>query len=109
MRAAADSVVKLQGTACGLGVEGTGWIAADGLVVTNAHVVAGQSDTTAQLRGNGPQLAAHAVAFDPRNDIAILRVSGLGGRALQLASDTARGMFIMRLLFLLPLIVMYTI
>jgi S1-C subfamily serine protease len=91
VRAAGDSVVKLQGTACGLGVEGTGWIAADGIVVTNAHVVAGQSDTTAQLRGSGPQLAARAVAFDPRNDIAILRVSGLGGRTLELASDPARG------------------
>jgi S1-C subfamily serine protease len=91
VRAAGDSVVKLQGTACGLGVEGSGWIAADGIVVTNAHVVAGQSDTTAQLRGTGPQLAAHAVAFDPRNDIAILRVAGLGGRTLELASDPARG------------------
>ena len=33
------------GTACGLGVEGSGWVAGDGLVVTNAHVVAGQDDT----------------------------------------------------------------
>ena len=91
VRAAADSVVKLQGSACGLGVEGTGWIAADGIVVTNAHVVAGQSDTTAQLRGAGPQLAARAVAFDPRNDIAVLRVEGLGGRRLSLADGPSRG------------------
>ena len=91
VRAAAGSVVKVQGTACGLGVEGSGWIAADGIVVTNAHVVAGQTDTTAQLRGSGPALAARAVAFDPRNDIAVLRVSGLGGRALELAPDPARG------------------
>ena len=55
VRAAARGVVKIQGTACGLGVEGSGWIARDGLVVTNAHVVAGQSDTTVQLGGSGPE------------------------------------------------------
>ena len=51
VKAASDSVVKIQGTACGLGVEGSGWIARDGIVVTNAHVVAGQEDTTVQLGG----------------------------------------------------------
>lgn len=91
IRAAARGVVKIQGTACGLGVEGSGWIAAPGIVVTNAHVVAGQDDTTAQLEGTGPQLAARAVAYDARNDIAVLRVSGLGGRPLRLAPDPRRG------------------
>ncbi|HEX7291467.1 MAG TPA: CvpA family protein, partial [Conexibacter sp.] len=41
VRAAAPSVVRILGTACGLGVEGSGWAAGGGLVVTNAHVVAG--------------------------------------------------------------------
>ena len=41
VRAAAPSIVRVLGTACGLGVEGTGWVAANGLVVTAAHVVAG--------------------------------------------------------------------
>ncbi len=41
--AASDSVVKVLGTACGLGIEGSGWVAAPGVVVTNAHVVAGES------------------------------------------------------------------
>ena len=50
----ARSVVKVLGTACGLGVQGSGWVAGDGVVVTNAHVVAGQDDTTVQLRGAGP-------------------------------------------------------
>src|SRR5919107_4053602 len=63
--AAARSVVKVLGTACGLGVEGSGWVAGDGLVVTNAHVVAGQDDTTVQLRGQGPHRDAQAVWFDP--------------------------------------------
>ena len=33
--------MKVLGTACGLGVQGSGWIAGDGVVVTNAHVVLG--------------------------------------------------------------------
>lgn len=82
--AAAASVVRILGTACGLGVSGSGWVAGDGLVVTNAHVVAGQDDTTVQVRGTGAKLDARAVAFDPRNDVAVLRVDGLGAPALQL-------------------------
>ena len=80
-RAPARSVVKVLGTACGLGVQGSGWLAADGLVVTNAHVVAGQDDTTVELRGEDPGEDAEAVWFDTRNDLALLRVPGPGGRA----------------------------
>jgi S1-C subfamily serine protease len=83
--------VKIQGTACGLGIEGSGWIARDDTVVTNAHVVAGQSDTTVQLAGEGPGLAARAVVFDPGDDLAILRVDGLGGRTLPIADDPQAG------------------
>jgi hypothetical protein len=78
---AGGSVVKVLGTACGLGVQGSGWIAADGVVVTNAHVVAGQDDTTVQVRGEGPNLDAQAIWFDSRNDLAILRVPGVSGVA----------------------------
>jgi S1-C subfamily serine protease len=73
------SVVRILGTACGLGVQGSGWVAGNGLVVTNAHVVAGQDDTTVQARGEGAHLTAQAVLFDPRNDLAILRVADLVG------------------------------
>jgi S1-C subfamily serine protease len=79
VRAAGRSVVRVLGTACGLGVQGSGWVAADGLVVTNAHVVAGQDDTTVQPGGEGPSVEADAVWFDARNDLAVLRVSGLSG------------------------------
>lgn len=85
VRAAGDSVVRVLGSACGLGVEGSGWVAAPGLVVTNAHVVAGEEDTTVSVNGKDPRLDASAVLFDPRNDIAVLRVSGLPGRARPLA------------------------
>jgi S1-C subfamily serine protease len=79
VREAAQRTVKVLGTACGLGVEGSGWIAGDGVVVTNAHVVAGQEDTTVQLGGEGPRHDADAIWFDSRNDLAILRSSGLSG------------------------------
>jgi S1-C subfamily serine protease len=91
VRAAGASVVRITGTACGLGVEGSGWVARDGLVVTNAHVVAGQDDTVVQERGEGPKLGAVAVAYDPENDIAVLRVSGLDAPSLELAPDPGTG------------------
>ena len=89
--AAGRSVVKVLGTACGVGVEGSGWVAADGLVVTNAHVVAGQDDTRVLLRGSEPGLDAQAVAFDPTNDIAILRVDGLNAQPLEIEREPKSG------------------
>jgi len=82
---AAPSVVRVLGTACGVGVEGTGWVARPDLIVTAAHVVAGQNDTVVDLQSGG-RLPADVVAFDRRNDIAVLRVSSLGVRPLRLAS-----------------------
>ena len=88
---AAASVVKVLGSACGLGVAGSGWVAAPGLVVTNAHVVAGEEDTTVLLGGREPGRPAQAVHFDPRNDIAILRVPGLDADPLPIAGEAASG------------------
>jgi len=88
---AGRSVVKVLGTACGLGVEGSGWVTTDGLVVTNAHVVAGQDDTSVLLRGQGPRLPARAVAFDERNDVAVLAVAGLRAPGLRLRDDVPSG------------------
>jgi S1-C subfamily serine protease len=86
VRAASRSVVRVFGTACGLGVEGSGWVAAPGLVVTNAHVVAGENDTAVQIGGVGPGLSAHALVFDPRNDVAILSVPSLSVPSLSMAA-----------------------
>jgi S1-C subfamily serine protease len=91
VRDARDSVVRILGTACGLGVSGSGWVAGDGLVVTNAHVVAGQEDTTVQVEGDGAKLDAAAVAFDVRNDVAVLRVDGLDAPSLSFAPGPERG------------------
>ena len=91
VRAAGESVVRVLGTACGLGVSGSGWVAAPGVVVTNAHVIAGQEDTTVQVHGEGPVYDAVAVAFDPEDDIAVLRVTGLDAPALRMASVEREG------------------
>jgi len=90
--AAGRSVVRILGTACGLGVQGSGWIAENGIVVTNAHVVAGENDTTVQLRGVGPHYRATAIWFDSRNDVAVLRVDGIRGTpALRTNPDAPSG------------------
>ena len=91
VKAAAGSVVKVLGSACGLGVEGSGWVVRDGVVVTNAHVVAGQKDTRVLPQGRGPGLDAQAIAFDPRNDVAILRVPGLRARPLAMEGSPRPG------------------
>ncbi len=91
VRAASRSVVRVLGTACGLAIEGSGWVAEPSLVVTNAHVVAGERDTTVEVGGESPGLAAQPIAFDPTDDVAVLRVQGLELPALRLVNDPAAG------------------
>ena len=89
--AASRSVVRVLGTACGLAIEGSGWVAQPEEVLTNAHVVAGESDTTVEVEGRPPGLPAQAIAFDPTYDLAVLRVPGLDLPTLSLAPDPAAG------------------
>ncbi len=91
VKAASRSVVRVLGTACGLAIEGSGWVAEPDLIVTNAHVIAGESDTTVQVRGSSPSLPARPVAFDPTDDVAVLSVPGLGLPTLSLAKDPPSG------------------
>jgi hypothetical protein len=88
--AASESVVRVLGTACGLGVQGSGWIVSDGVVVTNAHVVSGQDDTTVDVGGDGGEVDAEAIAFDVRNDLALLSAPGISGTPALNVADTAR-------------------
>ena len=82
VRTARESVFRITGSACGLGVSGSGWAAAPNLVVTNAHVVAGMKDPRIDRR-DGDYRDAVVVAFDVRDDIAVLRVPGLEATPLQ--------------------------
>jgi hypothetical protein len=85
VRRASTSVVRVTGIACGLGVEGSGWVASRGLVVTNAHVVAGIARPRVDTAG-GKAFVSTVVAFDSTNDLAVLRVPGLGAAPLVLVS-----------------------
>lgn len=91
VRAAARSVVRVVGEACGWEVTGSGWVVAPGLVATNAHVVAGTAGSAAVQRGGyGERLDARLVAFDEVADVALLVVDDLGLKPLsQSASPRA--------------------
>jgi S1-C subfamily serine protease len=89
VKTASRSVVRVLGLACGLGLEGSGWIAAPGIVVTNAHVVAGV-DRPRVDRSDGDFHLATVVFFDVQNDVAVLRVPGLRGKPLRM-TEPGRG------------------
>ncbi len=78
------STVKVEGVACSRIQEGSGFFVAEDLVVTNAHVVAGETDSIVEL-SDGSTLDADVVAFDPRRDLAVLRTRGGGRPPLPLA------------------------
>jgi S1-C subfamily serine protease len=77
------SVVKVQGAGCGGLVFGSGFVAAPGLVVTNAHVVAGISRP--QIVDQFKTYPATPVWFDPNLDIAVLRVKNLADPPLKMS------------------------
>lgn len=92
VRTASRSVVRIAVTSCEGSGAGSGWIAANGIVATNAHVVFGEETTTVQIQGRGPDYDATPVWFDSVNDIALLRVSGLKGvAALSIAHQPKAG------------------
>lgn len=79
-------VVAVEGYgSCVISSQGTGFVVAPGEVVTVAHLVAGE---TRVLVGSRP---GHVVLFDPRADLAVLRVVGLGAPALALGTNSPRG------------------
>jgi trypsin-like peptidase/colicin V production protein len=85
IRQASARVVKVLGTACGVGVEGSGWFAGRDLVVTAAHVVAGAHDTIVQIPGDPLSRPVDLVLLDVHNDVAVLRVPGADEKPLRIA------------------------
>ena len=79
------STVRVSGEACGRVLEGSGFSPEAGVVVTNAHVVAGVDAPTVQTPA-GRRLQARVVMFDPQRDLAVLAVSNLGATPLPIAS-----------------------
>jgi S1-C subfamily serine protease len=83
--AVVPSTVKVRGAACRRIQEGSGFVVGPGLVVTNAHVVAGEDETIVQ-RSDGTEVRASVVAFDPNRDLAVLSAGDLGRPALRRSS-----------------------
>ncbi len=83
----ADSVLKVRGRApsCQRALEGTGFVIGDGLVMTNAHVVAGTDDVGVEVVNRGGrtvELGGEVVLYDPLVDIAVLRIPDLDAPTL---------------------------
>ncbi len=88
--AAARSVAKIEGAACDKVQDGTGFVVADDLLVTNAHVVVGERTTTV-YRDDGRRFEGTVVAFDPQRDLALVEVSGFGRAPLPVAERATVG------------------
>ncbi len=85
----ASSVARVSGIACNRTVEGSAALIADGLYITNAHVIAG-SGAGLQLRlPNAGNVAATVVGFDPNRDLALLAAPGGTGNPLAIGSSEA--------------------
>jgi S1-C subfamily serine protease len=77
---AADAVVNINGVLPGGRIAGTGMvIAADGIVLTNNHVVQGTESLTGQIAGSGPVYQATVLGVDPTDDVAVVRLEGAKG------------------------------
>ena len=85
--AVARSVVKVEGPACNKLQDGSGFVLRDGLIATNAHVIAGERTTTI-IRDDGRRFEGSVVAFDPARDLAIVRVSAFDRPPLVLGTDS---------------------
>ena len=81
----AASTVKVEGIACHRIQDGSGFAAGTDVIVTNAHVVAGERSTSV-ITPAGRKLRATVVLFDPDRDLALLRVPGLGEPPLLIGS-----------------------
>ena len=78
------SMVKVTGEACGFFLSGSGFVTQGGLVVTNAHVVAGETSTS--VTGSTGTYRATVVAYDPDLDLAVLRAQGLDAPAVAMST-----------------------
>jgi S1-C subfamily serine protease len=81
--------VRVTGFACGVEIEGSGFAVAPELIVTNAHVLVGVEEPLVETV-SGSDLTAVPVAFDPVDDLAVLRVAGADLRPFDLG-DAADG------------------
>ncbi|MFV1961259.1 MAG: trypsin-like peptidase domain-containing protein [Acidimicrobiia bacterium] len=80
------SVVRVAGTACLKPILATGFVVADGTIVTVAHGIAGVDDDLRVIDASGASYAVEVTAFDDQLDIAVMAVDGLDGTVISAAS-----------------------
>ena len=85
----ASSVARVSGTACNRTVEGSAALIADGLYLTNAHIIAGSEPGLKLRLPNAGDVAATVVGFDPNRDLALLAAPEATGRPLVIGSTDA--------------------
>ena len=84
------SVLKVTGTNdCGRGVEGSGFVYADGRVMTNAHVVAGVDDPVVEIDGDA--VSAEVVHYNEDVDVAVLALDTSGLPTLAFDDEAREG------------------
>ncbi len=89
---ALDSVVKVEGTAieCNTRLTGSGFVVGQDLIITNAHVVAGITNPTVRIKGKGKSFEGSVIYFDPADDVALIRTSGIPSVALRISEPLSR-------------------
>ncbi len=83
-----DATVRVTARGCGARYDGSGVTIAGGLVLTNAHVVAG-SEQVEVRRPDGVVRSGRVVAFDPNRDLALVEVADLDQQPLPLGQASA--------------------
>lgn len=81
---AAPSAVRLTSRTCGRVQSGSGFVIADDVVVTNAHVVAAAGQVRVET-ADGTGSTGHVIAFDPATDLALV-AAPLDRPALEIAA-----------------------
>ena len=88
--AVARSTVKVEGNACARLQDGSGFVVAPDIIATNAHVVAGEKQTSI-FRDDGRRFDGAVIAFDPSRDLALVRVQGFDRPPLPVAASATGG------------------
>lgn len=93
IKRSSGSVARITGIAqaCRKAVEGSGFVIADGMVMTNAHVVAGLDNPRVRINGSSNDGAGRVIYFDPEKDLAIIALKGITAPALKVTADVVRG------------------
>ena len=84
LKQATQSVVRITSFGCSGVVDGSGFVVGKGIVATNAHVIAGIKRPI--IKSGTQSYSGEPIFFDPSQDIALLKVSGLDTKALPFGS-----------------------